>query len=265
MEKILLGTRCAINNNWDAGELQDDPAWAPRRSSRAGAVPCPEHRHSWAQQLLRPLFSHQLCFKSSKPVLDPLENAATIPGNPKLPKSGVSSPNQVPSIFVGLCFGWNKTWDWCSSPFLWQGHRGHEFKYTVRSLSIFGKAQHPRGTGRGWAPPLLAQPVELLPPSPLEPTGTWHQGQARLRARHLGTSHSSCHLPAAHLAIPAPPVLPLCRGLLCSAPWCWHSHPALPPRRIFLLGGKSEPLSECAHGWLAGTVTEQRRGGNGLQ
>lgn len=26
MEKILLGTRCAINNNWDAGELQDDPA-----------------------------------------------------------------------------------------------------------------------------------------------------------------------------------------------------------------------------------------------
>lgn len=57
------------------------------------------------QELLRPLFSHQLCFKSSKPVLDPLENAATIPGNPKLPKSGVSSPNQVPSIFVGLCFG----------------------------------------------------------------------------------------------------------------------------------------------------------------
>lgn len=51
MEKILLGTRCAINNNWVAGELQDDPARAPRRSSRAGAVPCPEHRHGQAQRL----------------------------------------------------------------------------------------------------------------------------------------------------------------------------------------------------------------------
>lgn len=39
MEKILLGTRCAINNSWDAGELQDDPAREPGRSSRAGAVP----------------------------------------------------------------------------------------------------------------------------------------------------------------------------------------------------------------------------------
>lgn len=51
MEKVLLGTRCAINNNRDAGELQDDPAPVPRRSSRAGAVPCWEHRHGQAQQL----------------------------------------------------------------------------------------------------------------------------------------------------------------------------------------------------------------------
>lgn len=71
--------------------------------------------------------------------------------------------------------------------------------------------------------------------------------KARLRARHLGTSQGSCHLPAPHLATPVPPALPLSRGHLCSAPWYW-SHPT--PSRSPLQEHLSATLRlECAP-WL---------------
>lgn len=196
------------------------------------------------QELLRPPFSRQLCLKSSKPMVDSLEKSATTPGNPKLPKSLVSSPNEVPCLFDGLCLGWNKAQGWCSSPFPWQEHHGHVFKYMLRSLSISGKAQHSRGTGRGWAQPFLAQPVELLPPSSLEPIGTWHQGQAQGQA----PGHFSQQLPSASTSpghpCPFCPPSPQETPLQCSTVLVQPTMPSSSPLQEHLSAGMgNQPLS----------------------
>lgn len=119
------------------------------------------------------------------------------------------------------------------------------FKYILEFLSISGKAQHSEAQAEAEHSLCWHSQCSSYHPPPWSPRapGT----KARLRDRHMGTSHSSCHLPAPHLAIhpstslylPVPSALPLARGLLCGAPWYRYSHPtppALPSQSLFLLG-----------------------------
>lgn len=85
--------------------------------------------------------------------------------------------------------------------------------------------------------PMLAQPVELpatlMLPSPQTPAPALPM--AGLSARHLGTSHDSCSLPASHLDIPAASALPL-SAVLHGSGMATRYFPALVSTRIFLLG-----------------------------
>lgn len=117
-----------------------------------------------------------------------------------------------------------------------KGTMGMCVKYMLRPLSISGEAQQSRGTAEAehslcWH----SQWSSCHPPlwSPQAP-GT----KARLRARHLGTSQGSCHLPAPHLAIPCllPSLSPGGSSAVLHGTGATLHPPAPRSKNIFLLG-----------------------------
>lgn len=97
MEKLLFGTRCAISNKWDAGELQKCPrSNAEEQARSSGAVPWSEgssgrsrmggHWCPTRPKCLPQSLPFLFVFSSFKSLLAPLEKPADSPGNPALPK-----------------------------------------------------------------------------------------------------------------------------------------------------------------------------------